>query len=144
MNLEQVLKENKLQGLRAQIEKYEKYLETKTEEYWRIQRIVVRADKAKAITTKLKNEITTKLKNEISSEKEKFQKLKNEVSKLKNCSTKSARKSSDNKNIDSNSAHECPICACELFEDHSPVSLKMRLTKISEKNLSLTVSCNYG
>ena len=115
---------------RAQIEKFEKDLKTKTEECGRIQ---IRADKAKARNDakmeKMKDH-NTKLKNEFSSEKEKSQKLANEVSELKNCLT--------------NSVHECPICACELFKDHSPVSLKMRLTKISEKNLSLTASCNYG
>merc|ERR1712176_1718683 len=76
---------------------FEKDLKTKTEECGRIQ---IRADK------------------------EKSQKLANEISELKNCLIKAAKKSGDNKNIDSNSAHECPICACELFEDHSPVSLK--------------------
>ena len=115
---------------RAQIEKFEKDLKTKTEECGRIQ---IRADKAKARNDakmeKMKDH-NTKLKNEFSNEKEKSQKLANEISELKNCLIKSAKKSGDTKNIDSNSAHECPICACELFEDHSPVSLKIRLTNV--------------
>jgi len=109
---------------RAQIEKFEKDLKTKTEECGRIQ---IRADKAKARNDakieKMKDH-NTKLKNEFSNEKEKSQKLANEISELKNCLIKSAKKTGDTKSIDSNSAHECPICACVLFEDHSPVSLK--------------------
>ena len=108
--------QNSAKSYRAQIEKFKRDLKTKTKECGRIQ---TRND---AKIEKLKDH-NTKLKNEISSEQEKSKKLANEVSELKNCLIK-------------NSAHECPICACELFDDHSPVSLKIRLTKISQKNLS--------